>query len=175
MSRISHSKRIVVNAIGYSSFSISIYGIWADFVPNNTWVYCGLIFSLFSSAIFLYWIARLGLVKIAQNINRCLQAALAYSFFFAVSFIAVVHGVGDILTVSVGNRVKIEALLAKSGDRDKRSCDFKLVGPSLSLAFPSHYCVSEAAFNSFPNSGIYKVFVSNSPIGFHIHSLEISR
>ena len=162
----------VTKIIGITFLALAVVGIWVDFVPNQKLQYVGYVLSLFLVAVYFLALKKARLYNWIPNANKYLQILLAFSFCYASCFISTVHGLAYLANEFLSNPATIEMKLAKQHSRSRRNCDYKLTGSGLSSAFPSHYCISEKAYNYLPKFGTYTVKVYESKLGITINHID---
>lgn len=173
--------RVIITNTALIVLLISIYGMWADFVPSAAWIDTA--FSLAVAATILcvtafYWAVLTGRTvfrpgtSVPMKLLVVLFGPILLFMFFSLS---IMHGLGDIATQVLGREDELISNLSKHYEHSRKGCDFRLKGHDIDNAFPKHVCITEAGFARLPQKGAYKLQILRSEIGFHITSLDLER
>lgn len=173
--------RVIITHTALVVLLISIYGLWADFVPSAAWIDTA--FSLAAAATILcvtavYWAVLTGRTAFRPGTStpmKLLVVLLGPIMVFLILSLAIMHGAGDITTQALGRNEQLIINLSKHYNRSRKSCNFRLEGRDIDNAFPNHLCVTEAAFARLPQKGAYKLQILRSELGFHITSFDFER
>lgn len=151
---------------------LSFWGGHCDFIPSQRWAEVGWYIAL-SLGVFVtiftwgaYWSGR---AEFRPNTSRFMKG-LVYALvpFISVGFIwvALIHGVGSIISLSLGNETEVVVELSKELHHSRRSCDYRLEGEFLAKAFPSYICIGEKSFQKLPEKAEYKIKGHEHYLGF---------
>lgn len=149
-----------------------VWGAHSDFIPSQTWAKVGWYLALALGVLVTtftwraYWTGR---AKFRPKTSR-LMKGLAYFFvpFISVGFIwvALTHGVGSLISLSLGGEREVMVELRKDRHHSRRSCDYRLEGGFLDKAFPSYICIGETNYQKLPEKAEYKIKGREHYLGF---------
>ncbi len=135
----------------------SIYGMWADFIPNDNIISSGKSLSIVSAvliSILFSWSVFTGRWKTKIH-NKIYQALLSITFipilFFSLSWLTFSYGMPALYTRIAGNDIQIITDMKKDKNSSRRSCDYQLKGDIMRTAFPNYLCISKEYYLKEPN------------------------
>ena len=158
---------IVVVAVAF------VYGMWADFIPSETLllaegIITAILTLIMTTVMYLEWKSRGfrtqgGIItKVTQIIMMpCIAAMMIWS--------AVSHGVPAAYTRLVGKEHYLYAQLQKKRvTTNSRTCEYRLKGNVLDLAFPNFICINERLFYQYKKMNKVILIGKRSMLGFYI-------
>lgn len=94
---------------------------------------------------------------------------LLYPFLvFGFLWVAISHGIADLVTQSHGSNQQLVLELTKDEVTRKRTCTYRLVGESLKNAMPDHVCIRKNDYDALPEKGFIALIGQQTSLGFHV-------
>lgn len=160
------------------SLAICAYGWWADFIPSSDWMYQGFYLSIASAIVitfFLYWgygSGRLEMGRSSSKPNKICALLILPFFIFGICWLVLIHGLADLITVSIGTVHRETVILVKEHSISRRSCHYRLNGEALDRALPNYVCVSGSFYDALPTSSVSITLEGKITFfGFHIQQI----
>lgn len=153
---------------------LTLYGIWADFVPSEQWLDYGFLAVVFLSALLISYVLWKKMTSPLKNYDEIedwskIVSCISMPFILViVMWIGLIHGLADIATRFVGSPYVVSGEFSKEYSPSRRQCDYRLTGALLDRALPSYICVSKPTYNNLPEKDVYRIEGKVSIFGVHI-------
>lgn len=160
------------------SLALCAYGWWADFIPSSDWMHQGFYLSIVSAVVmtvFLYWgygTGRLEMNRGSSKPNKICALIILPFFIFGFFWLILIHGLADLITLSIGSFHRETVILVKEHSVSRRSCHYRLNGEALNRALPNYICVSGSFYDALPAGSVSITLEGKSTFfGFHIQRI----
>jgi len=172
--------RAIITLLVYFTLGLAIYGYAADFIPSDSWSTNGLILSVGVTVTFVsihYYLLFTGFAKLNGTTSKITTVLhlLFYPFLvFGFLWVAISHGIADLVTQSIGSNQQLVLELAKEEVTRKKTCTYRLIGSALKRAMPDHVCIKKTEYDSLPEKGFVTLIGRQTSLGFHVESASFN-
>jgi hypothetical protein len=159
----------------------AFYGMYADFVPSDTWKEIGFISSSVISVpiTFLTWWSygtgrinfKYGISLAAKIFASLVMPLIMYGFLY----VGVIHGIGAISVMALGEKTSVTMEFTKEKRNSRKSCDYRLKNPEMKNAFPAYLCTNEEFYKQGNKKVSLIVTGYKSKMGLYIASYNEKR
>jgi hypothetical protein len=170
--------RAIITLLVYLTFGLAIYGYMADFIPSESWSTNSLFLSVGVTVTFVsihYYLLFTGFAKLYGTTSKIATALhlILYPFLvFSFLWVAISHGIADLVTQSVGSNQQVVLELTKGEVTRKKTCTYRLVGESLKNALPDHVCIRKTDYDALPEKGFVALIGQQTSLGFHVERVS---
>ncbi len=156
----------------YLVIGLFVWGVYSDFIPSQSWAKIGWYIALCVGTLITilawraYWTGR---AEFRPHTSRFMKSIIFFFmpvFCIGLVWVALIHGIGSLISLSFGNKTEAIAELRKERHYSRRSCDYRLEGEFLDKAFPSHICIGKLNYQNLPANAIYIVKGHKHYLGF---------
>lgn len=169
----------VMTGILVICFILAIYGLFIDFIPDPAWTGGGGFFA--GSLLAILWIGSKAIGQQGRtqryyassaSTGESLLAGLTRStFYFAMIWLAVVHGFAGLVTRSIGHdfntRVAVETQVSLIGG----TCDYQITGPAIVSGATRYLCISYYDYTHWPRELEVRLQGRRSGLGLTVDNI----
>ncbi|HEX5362623.1 MAG TPA: hypothetical protein VFW49_16280 [Fluviicoccus sp.] len=169
----------IMTGIILVSFLLAVYGLSADFIPDQGWVQGGGFFSLSLLAILI-----IGAKAIEDNdgtqrfyvsskgtFETLLAGGIRSCFYLCVLWLAFVHGFASLYTGTFGHRYESEFLATKQTSSLSFACDYQVTATEVQSGATQYLCISYRQYLQWPDSLMLRMDGRSSMLGKTVTSL----
>ena len=152
--------------------ALALVGIWADFIPTESWALASKICTLLVSIPFVWFLWKQPARYNRKSPKSKLVTLLVAPWIcYLLILPATLSGLPYITTFIIGNDgTRVESLVKQSPRR--KGCKHRMGGALLKPAFSRYICVTPEQFSRFPHRGSYTLYVRESPLGYIVHHIQ---